>query len=160
TVTKSTVDKRRHRDSSSALVAIRCIYEGFIWIRRAGKASDRRPPLLDKPARSVCLAPPAARAGAAVFHRGDKAMHIYRTHTAGELRASEVGRTARLSGWVHRKRDHGNLLFIDVRDHYGVTQCVIDTSSPLFGSVEAARLESVVTITGQVVARSPDTVNP
>ena len=60
--------------------------------------------------------------------------------------------TVRLSGWVHRKRDHGKLLFIDLRDHYGITQCVIDTSSPLFAEVEALRLESVVTITGRVVA--------
>src|SRR5262252_9325104 len=86
-------------------------------------------------------------------------MHAYRTHTCNALTAAEVGREVRLSGWVHRKRDHGNLLFVDLRDHYGITQCVIDTSSPLFAGVEAARLESVVTITGKVVARSPETVN-
>jgi aspartyl-tRNA synthetase len=76
------------------------------------------------------------------------------------LTAAEVGREARLSGWVHRKRDHGNLLFIDLRDHYGITQCVIDTSSPLFKTVEAVRVESVVTITGKVVHRPKETVNP
>jgi len=87
-------------------------------------------------------------------------MHAYRTHTCGELRLGHVGHTVRLSGWVHRKRDHGNLLFIDLRDHYGITQCVVDTSSPLFGQVEALRLESVVTFTGLVVAREKETVNP
>ncbi len=86
-------------------------------------------------------------------------MHPYRTHTCGELRASHAGSTVRLSGWVHRKRDHGHLLFLDLRDHYGITQCVIDTSSPLFAVATGARPESVVTITGTVVIRSPDTVN-
>ena len=87
-------------------------------------------------------------------------MHAYRTHTCGALRLADSGRTARLSGWVHRKRDHGQLLFVDLRDHYGITQCVIDVSSPLFAAADALRLESVVTLTGQVAARSPDTVNP
>ncbi len=86
-------------------------------------------------------------------------MHTYRTHTCGELRLSDAGRTVRLSGWVHRKRDHGQLLFIDLRDNYGITQCVIDVSSPLFASTDAQRLENVVTLTGQVVQRSPETVN-
>ncbi|MFO0292648.1 MAG: aspartate--tRNA ligase [Rhodospirillales bacterium] len=87
-------------------------------------------------------------------------MHAYRTHTCGELRRANVGATARLSGWVHRKRDHGNLLFVDLRDHHGITQCVIDTSSPIFAAMEATRPESVVTVTGTVVARSPETANP
>src|SRR5262245_26470939 len=86
-------------------------------------------------------------------------MQIYRTHNCAALRAGDVGKQVRLSGWVHRKRDHGNLLFIDLRDHYGVTQCVIDTSSPLFKVVEAVRVEYVVTITGKVVPRPPETVN-
>ena len=86
-------------------------------------------------------------------------MHPYRTHTCGELRPDHTGETVRLSGWLHRKRDHGNLLFIDLRDHYGLTQCVIDVSSPLFEAVQATRLDSVVTVTGTVVARTPDTVN-
>jgi len=87
-------------------------------------------------------------------------MHPYRTHTCGELRISDVGSEARLSGWVHRKRDHGNLLFVDLRDSFGLTQCVIDSSSPLFPVAEAVRPESVLTVTGRVVARSDDTVNP
>jgi aspartyl-tRNA synthetase len=87
-------------------------------------------------------------------------MHAYRTHTCGALRLADAGRPARLSGWVHRKRDHGHLLFIDLRDHYGVTQCVIDASSPLFAAADGLRLESVVTVTGAVAARSEDTVNP
>jgi aspartyl-tRNA synthetase len=87
-------------------------------------------------------------------------MHAYRTHTCGALRLPDAGIAARLSGWVHRKRDHGQLLFIDLRDHYGLTQCVIDISSPLFAAADALRLESVVTVTGKVAARSPDTVNP
>ena len=86
-------------------------------------------------------------------------MHAYRSHTCGQLRLSDVGKTVRLSGWVHRKRDHGNLLFVDLRDHYGITQCVLDTSSPLFAGVEAYRPESVVTVTGRVVAREAGTVN-
>ncbi|HTT80981.1 MAG TPA: aspartate--tRNA ligase, partial [Stellaceae bacterium] len=87
-------------------------------------------------------------------------MHAYRTHTCGALRQGDAGAAARLAGWVHRKRDHGQLLFVDLRDHYGVTQCVIDVSSPLFGEVDALRLESVVSLVGRVVRRSPDTVNP
>jgi aspartyl-tRNA synthetase len=87
-------------------------------------------------------------------------MHVYRSHTCGELRLADAGSPARLSGWVHRKRDHGQLLFVDLRDHYGIAQCVIDVSSPLFPAAEALRLESVVTVAGQVMARSVDTVNP
>jgi len=87
-------------------------------------------------------------------------IHAYRTHTCGALRHADAGKTARLSGWVHRKRDHGQLLFIDLRDHYGVTQTVIDVSSPLFKQADALKLESVVTLTGTVVERSAETVNP
>ncbi|HLY47545.1 MAG TPA: aspartate--tRNA ligase [Stellaceae bacterium] len=87
-------------------------------------------------------------------------MHAYRTHTCGALRLVDAGATARLAGWVHRKRDHGQLQFVDLRDHYGVTQCVIDVSSPLFAAIDALRLETVVSLTGPVVARSADTVNP
>ncbi|MAN81177.1 MAG: aspartate--tRNA ligase [Magnetovibrio sp.] len=86
-------------------------------------------------------------------------MHPYRTHNCGQLREDNVGDTVRLSGWVHRKRDHGNLLFVDLRDHYGLTQCVIDVSGSLFPAVEGVRPESVVTITGPVVKRSPETIN-
>ncbi len=87
-------------------------------------------------------------------------MSPYRTHSCGALRLADAGTPARLSGWVHRKRDHGQLLFIDLRDHYGVTQCVIDISSPLFAQADALRLESVVTVSGAVAPRTPDTVNP
>ncbi|GAB6053114.1 aspartate--tRNA ligase [Magnetospira thiophila] len=87
-------------------------------------------------------------------------MHPYRSHTCGELRPHNTGQEVRLSGWVHRKRDHGNLLFIDLRDHYGVTQCVIDVSSDLFAQAEALRPESVIIVDGKVVARTEDTINP
>src|SRR5262249_37419426 len=96
-------------------------------------------------------------------HKGfpDRAqMHPYRTHTCGALRSADAGKTVRLSGWVHRKRDHGNLLFIDLRDNYGVTQCVVDSAHPLFASIEGVRPESVIAVTGEVVRRPPDTVNP
>ncbi|HSV29170.1 MAG TPA: OB-fold nucleic acid binding domain-containing protein, partial [Candidatus Omnitrophota bacterium] len=66
-------------------------------------------------------------------------MHAYRTHHCGQLRIEDAGNTARISGWVHRKRDHGNLLFVDLRDHYGITQCVLDISSPVFQTLEKAR---------------------
>jgi aspartyl-tRNA synthetase len=87
-------------------------------------------------------------------------MHRYRTHNAGQLRGADVGQSARLSGWVHRKRDHGQLLFIDLRDSFGITQCVVDASKPGFEAASALRLESVVTMTGRVVARGPEAVNP
>ncbi len=86
-------------------------------------------------------------------------MHRYRTHTCGELRDAHAGETVRLSGWIHRKRDHGNLLFIDLRDHYGISQVVLDTSNPHFATAEAVRLETVIAVTGRVVRRSPETVN-
>ncbi len=85
---------------------------------------------------------------------------VYRTHTCGQLRPEHVGQQARLSGWMQRKRDHGNLLFIDLRDHYGVTQVVVDASSPVFKTAEAVRNESVITVSGKVVARDKTTVNP
>ena len=87
-------------------------------------------------------------------------MHAYRTHTCGALRAADAGQTARLSGWVHAKRDHGGLLFIDLRDHYGVTQCVFPAGSPAFAAADAVRPESVITVTGQVVMREAGTINP
>ncbi|QGN55602.1 aspartate--tRNA ligase [Novosphingobium sp. Gsoil 351] len=86
-------------------------------------------------------------------------MHPYRTHTCAALRRADVGAQARLSGWVHRKRDHGGLLFVDLRDHFGLTQIVVDTDSPAFVALERLRVESVVTVTGKVVARTADTVN-
>jgi aspartyl-tRNA synthetase len=86
-------------------------------------------------------------------------MHAYRTHTCGQLRKSDVGQTVRLSGWVHRRRDHGGLIFIDLRDHYGITQCVIEPDGKVFPTVDTARSEWVLTLTGKVVARLEDTVN-
>lgn len=86
-------------------------------------------------------------------------MHQYRSHTCGDLRLEHARTKARISGWVHRKRDHGNLLFVDLRDQYGLTQCVIDVSGPLFADVEGVRPESVLTVTGTVVERSAETVN-
>ena len=86
-------------------------------------------------------------------------MHVYRTHRCGELCKQDVGSTARLSGWVHRKRDHGQLLFIDLRDHTGIAQVVFHPGTSAFARAEEARVESVVTITGPVVARTPETVN-
>ena len=88
-------------------------------------------------------------------------LHPYRSHTCGVLRPENVGQTVRLSGWVHRKRDHGGLLFIDLRDHYGLTQCVVDSSKvEAFAAVEGLRNETVVTVTGQCVARAAEVVNP
>ena len=87
-------------------------------------------------------------------------MHAYRTHTCGALRAADAGQTARLSGWVHSKRDHGGLLFIDLRDHYGLTQCVLPLGSAGFESADALRVESVITVTGRVASRSAGTINP
>src|SRR6476619_4257396 len=87
-------------------------------------------------------------------------MHPYRTKTCGELRKENVGQTVRLSGWVHRVRDHGGLLFIDLRDHYGITQCVVDPASPAFTEAEKLKPEWVVRVDGEVVARSAETINP
>jgi aspartyl-tRNA synthetase len=86
-------------------------------------------------------------------------MHQYRTHTCGALRKSDVGQTVKLSGWIHRKRDHGGVLFIDLRDTYGLTQCVVDAGSPLIGELDKVRSESVITVEGQVLARTAETVN-
>ena len=86
-------------------------------------------------------------------------MHPYRTHTCGELRPGNSGEEARLSGWVFRKRDHGSLLFIDLRDHYGVTQVVVQPDRDFFDLCRRVRPESVLTVTGKVEPRSEDTVN-
>src|ERR1700680_4527535 len=79
-----------------------------------------------------------------------RAMHRYRSHACGELRAADIGRQARLAGWCHRIRDHGGLLFIDLRDHYGLTQCVADPDSPAFASAEKLHAEWVVRVDGLV----------
>jgi aspartyl-tRNA synthetase len=85
--------------------------------------------------------------------------HAYRTHTCAALRAADIGQTAKLSGWVHAKRDHGGLLFLDLRDHFGLTQCLFPAGSAAFAQAEAVRVESVITVTGIVVERAPGTQN-
>ena len=87
-------------------------------------------------------------------------MHAYRTHNCAALTAANVGQNVRLSGWVHRKRDHGGVLFVDLRDHYGITQVVADSDSPALPILEGLRAESVVTIDGVVKARAEGTANP
>ena len=87
-------------------------------------------------------------------------MHLYRTHTCGAMRREHADTQARLSGWIYRKRDHGHLLFIDLRDHYGLTQVVIQPDREFFETCRKLRLESVITVTGQIILRSPETVNP
>jgi lysyl-tRNA synthetase class II len=93
------------------------------------------------------------------LHRYNNPMHSYRTHKCNELRKSDVGQQVRLSGWIHRIRDHGGVLFIDLRDTYGLTQCVVDQDSPLLEAAGKWRNESVITVTGKVKARTPETVN-
>ncbi|MCC0014991.1 MAG: aspartate--tRNA ligase [Rhodobiaceae bacterium] len=87
-------------------------------------------------------------------------MHRYRSHTCADLRAADVGKPVRLSGWVHRVRDHGGLLFIDLRDHYGITQIVADPDSPAFADAEKVRSEWVIRVDGKVVGRDAEAINP
>ena len=84
----------------------------------------------------------------------------YRTHSCGELTKKNKDQNIVLSGWINKKRDHGNLLFVDLRDNYGLTQCVIDKSNQFFKELEKIQLESVVKINGKVVERSKETINP
>ena len=86
-------------------------------------------------------------------------MNKYRTHNCAELSEKEIDNTVHLSGWLHRKRDHGNLLFIDLRDHYGLTQCVIENNSKFFSILEKLRPESVLTVVGKVSKREKGTEN-
>ena len=86
-------------------------------------------------------------------------MNRYRTHNCNELTRADVGQSVKLAGWVHRKRDHGGLVFIDLRDHFGLTQLVIDTDDAAFAEVEAVRNESVIAIEGTVKERTQETVN-
>jgi aspartyl-tRNA synthetase len=86
-------------------------------------------------------------------------MHAYRSHTCADLRATDVGSTVRLSGWIHRKRDHGGVLFIDLRDHYGLTQLVCRAGTEALATLDSLRVESVVTVTGEVVGREGGAVN-
>jgi aspartyl-tRNA synthetase len=87
-------------------------------------------------------------------------MHAYRSHTCGALRQANAGSVVRLSGWIHRKRDHGGLMFIDLRDHYGLTQLVLSPETPGFALLERVRAESVIRVDGEVVSRSAETINP
>ena len=87
-------------------------------------------------------------------------MSAYRSHTCADLNKSHVGQTVRLSGWVHRIRDHGGVLFIDLRDHYGITQVLADPDSPVFSEVEKVRSEWCIRIDGNVLARDESLVNP
>jgi aspartyl-tRNA synthetase len=113
--------------------------------------------MADKNPKKSDAAPSASPAGAGSLHR-------YRTHTCGALRKGDIGKTARLSGWVHRVRDHGGLLFIDLRDHYGLTQVVADPDSPAFKTAESVRSEWVIRVDGKVRDRpiidGKSTVNP
>ena len=86
-------------------------------------------------------------------------MNIYRTHNCDELRIKDVGKKVLLSGWINKKRDHGNLLFIDLRDNYGITQCIIDKENSNFKKLEKTQLETVIKIDGKVVERSKESIN-
>ena len=102
---------------------------------------------------------PAAGAETRLFVTIQSPMHRYRSHTCGQLRPADVGSSVRLSGWVHRVRDHGGLLFIDLRDHYGITQVVVDPDSPAFGAASTLRSEWVVKVDGAVRMRPAETAN-
>ena len=86
-------------------------------------------------------------------------MNKYRSHNCEELRKKDVGKKVFLSGWINKKRDHGNLLFIDLRDNYGITQCIIDKENPNFSKIEKMQLETVIKVNGKVVDRSKETIN-
>ena len=86
-------------------------------------------------------------------------MNKYRTHKCNELRKSDVDKNVSLSGWINKKRDHGNLLFIDLRDNYGITQCIIDKENKNFSELEKTQLETVIKVNGKVVNRSDETKN-
>ncbi|MDX2264855.1 MAG: aspartate--tRNA ligase [Hyphomicrobiales bacterium] len=115
---------------------------------------------MTKSAGKTAAKPRAAKSKPAAARANAAAGHAYRTHTCGALRTEHVGAGVRLSGWVHRVRDHGGLLFIDLRDHYGVTQCVVEPDSPAFKTAERCRAEWVIRVDGEVVARTAETVNP
>ena len=86
-------------------------------------------------------------------------MNYYRSHTCGELSLNDIDKNVILSGWVNKKRDHGGLLFVDLRDHYGITQCVIDKENSIFKDIEKLPLETVIQITGEVIERTKETIN-
>ena len=86
-------------------------------------------------------------------------MSYFRSHNCGELSVKDIDKKASVSGWVNKKRDHGGVLFIDLRDHFGITQCVVNSDNEMFSVLETLKLESIIKITGKVVKRSLDTVN-
>ena len=86
-------------------------------------------------------------------------MNKYRSHTCNELNKNHFNKSVILSGWVHKKRDHGNLLFLDLRDHFGLTQCIIDKDNQNFSKLEKIPLETVIKVEGKVLKRTPETVN-
>ena len=86
-------------------------------------------------------------------------MNKYRSHNCNELRKKDVGNNVLLSGWINKKRDHGNLLFIDLRDNYGITQCIVDKDNLSFNELEKTQLETVIKINGKVINRSDETIN-
>src|ERR1700721_982983 len=118
------------------------------------RAGSRR---VNPPELRAGLGPPDSSPPTSVF---GTSMHRYRSHTCGALRDSDIDQTVRLSGWCHRIRDHGGVLFIDLRDHYGLTQCVADPDSPAFKDAEKLRSEWVVRIDGKVRRRPAGTDNP
>ena len=83
----------------------------------------------------------------------------YRSHNCNEINSSLIGKTVKLSGWVHRKRDHGQLIFVDLRDHFGISQIVADTNNKIFEHLDKISLESVITVVGKVIKRSKETIN-
>ena len=87
-------------------------------------------------------------------------MHRYRTHKCDELRKEHIGQTVKLSGWIHSVRDHGGIIFLDLRDHYGITQVVINPECDFYQNLEHWRVETVACFTGQVIERGPETINP
>ena len=86
-------------------------------------------------------------------------MNKYRSHNCGELTINEKDKKISLSGWINKKRDHGNLLFLDLRDNYGITQCVIENSHSQFKEIEKLALETVIKVEGKVILRSKETIN-
>ena len=87
-------------------------------------------------------------------------MNFYRSHNCGELNVKNIDQDVHISGWVNKKRDHGGLLFVDLRDEYGITQCVVNADNPSFNLIENLKLESVIKVSGKVLKRSDDTINP
>src|SRR5262245_54253984 len=132
-----------------------CCSDAHSMPRSIGPTRLRRRPLLPPPIIADSK-PGLALHSPPLDHRqqrGSETMHLYRDHRCNDLRPEHVGKTVRLSGWLHRKRDFGGLLFLDLRDHYGLTQVVVQPNAPFFESVSRVRLESVLTVTGKVVAR-------